>query len=80
MKKKNLIYITNRGACRILWFSIGQILQLVLHALFQNWWQQYQIPLCMAAGFVVWIFFWAGSWVTAREREATNETHWEDMQ
>ena len=75
--KKNLIFITNRGVCRLFWFAIGHGLQLVLHALFQNWWEQYQIPLCASAGFVVLLFFFAGSWVTAKEQGGA---HWEDLQ
>ena len=79
-KRSNMIFITNRRACRLLWFTVGQIVQLIFHGLFFNWWQSYQIPLCIAAGILVWAFFFAGSWVTAREREAANTTHWEDMQ
>ena len=77
MKKKNYIFITNRGACRLIWFAVGQALQLVLHGLFQNWWTSYQIPLCAASGFVVFFFLFVGCWVTAKERDST---HYEDMQ
>lgn len=77
-KRKNYIFITNRGACRLIWFAVGQITQLVLHALFFNWWESYQIPLCAAGGFVILFFFFCGAWITAKEREGT--THYEDMQ
>ena len=80
LKKKDMIFISNRGACRLLWFAVGQIVQLVLHALFQNWWESYQIPLCSAAGFVIWFFFFTGAWITAREKEAPGQTHYEDLQ
>ena len=77
MKKKNMVYISNRGACRLIWFAVGQGLQLVLHKLFLNWWEQYQIPLCAASGFVVFLFLFIGCWITAREVKSKNE--WEDV-
>lgn len=76
-KKRNYIFITNRGVCRLIWFAVGQGVQLLLHGLFLNWWEQYQIPMCAAGGFIIFFFLFVGCWVTAKERE---QTHWEDMQ
>lgn len=76
-KRKQLIFITNRGVCRLVWFAIGQIVQLVLHAVFENFWGR-QIPMCAAGGFILLFFFFCGSWITAREHDT--ETHYEDMQ
>ena len=77
-KKRNLIFVTNRGACRLIWFVVGQLVQILLHALFLDWWEQYQIPLCAAGGFVIFFFFFAGAWITAREQERKKDD-WEDF-
>lgn len=78
-KKRNLIFVSNRGACRLIWFAVGQITQLVLHALFFDYWERYQIPLCSAAGFVIFFFFFVGAWITARENDH-EQNKWEDLQ
>lgn len=74
-KRKERI-MTTAGMSRLLWFAVGQIVQLILHAVFKEWWGA-QIPMCAAGGFVVFFFFFVGSWTTTRE---TGETHWEDLQ
>lgn len=76
-QRKHDRIITGAAANRLLWFTVGQALQLVLHALFINWWDSYQIPLCAAAGFVVLLFFFAGSWTAAKD---DGGNHWEDLQ
>ena len=73
-KRKNMIFISNRGFCRVLWFLIGQGVQLVLHGISQNFWEYRQIPFCIAGGFFVFFFLFAGMWITAREAES-DRTH-----
>ena len=75
-QRKHDRIMTGRAANRLLWFTVGQALQLVLHALFFNFWESQQLSLCAAAGFVVLVFFFAGSWTTAKD----DGNHWEDLQ
>ena len=48
-QRKHDRIMTGRAANRLLWFTVGQALQLVLHALFFNFWESQQLSLCAAA-------------------------------
>ena len=50
-------------------FVAGQLTQLVCHAVCFNYWQQYQMPFCIAGGFLVTLAVLAGVWVA----RSTNE-------
>ena len=85
MNKKNrknnfvLIDMSKRGVRCLIAFILGQVIQLILHGTCFNYWQQYQIPFCIAGGFLVVIAVLAG--VIAANGDKKDEiTHYEDMQ
>lgn len=60
----------NRNTLKILLsFAIGEITQIILHALCFNYWAQYQIPFCAAGGFLVLAAIYAGVWVANHSAE-----------
>jgi hypothetical protein len=44
-------------------FIAGQLTQLVCHAVCVNFWWEYQMPFCIAGGFLVTVAVLAGVWV-----------------
>ena len=44
-------------------FAAGQLVQIVCHLTCFNWWQQYQVPFCVAGGVLVLMAVIAGAWI-----------------
>lgn len=60
-------------------FILGQAVQVILHAVCLDYWEQYQIPFCVAGGLLVAVAVFAGVRMAYREFSDAG-THWEDMQ
>lgn len=72
---------TNSAVRLLIAFLLGQGVQLVIHAVCFNYWEQYQLPFCAAAGFLVAVAVFAGMRVATREAEsAAAHIRYEDMQ
>lgn len=56
-------------------FVLGQIVQIVCHAVSFNFWQQYQIPFCAAGGFLVAVAVFAGAWVSRQNEEPRHKSY-----
>lgn len=77
MSKRGLKHIANRGVRLLLAFLLGQIVQIVLHAVCFDFWEMYQIPFCAAGGFLIAVAVFCGMRIAVKETETT---HYEDMQ
>lgn len=56
-------------------FILGQAVQVVLHAVSMNFWENRRILFCCAAGFLVAVAVFAGVMITKEEKPLTYEDY-----
>lgn len=54
-------------------FILGQAVQIVLHAVSMNFWENRRILFCVAAGFLVAVAVFAGVCINREEKPLTYE-------
>lgn len=57
-------------------YLLGQITQIICHAVSLNVWAYQQIPFCAAAGFLIFFAVLMGVRIAAKE---TTAAHWDSM-
>ena len=61
---KGMMKGMNKGTIKVLVaFIAGQAVQIVCHAVSFSFWENRQIPFCVAAGFLIALAVFAGAWL-----------------
>lgn len=76
LKGKRIRHHMSQAVKYLLWFIGGQAVQLVCHAVSQNFWDSQRIPFCLAAGFLVCVAVWAGTCIREKPEPQKSFEEW----